>query len=351
MRPGWAFRNQLADCLLELGRYEEAASVTQPVLDGESLAFAREWSLQDQVRIATEQGRFEDAHRLAEQLTLGVGLDGWHWFTVAHLARADGRLDDAIDAVGHVPDLVIDQSGASSWLGLEDGIGACADLAVLARRRRRSRDIARAEETAGRWLDRLRAFVARAARDGGAGPFIEAILATAEAETGRLRGEPDGDAWAEVADRWSSLSPSLSNGLRPAQARRGASVVGPPARGGSSPSRRRSRGLATIGARPLVEAIEVVGRGARLGPALRGGPEGPESATEGHAGPASRTGLTARERDVVRLVAAGHTNREIGDQLFISEKTVSVHVSNAMAKLGALSRYEAAAAAERQGLL
>ena len=57
--------------------------------------------------------------------------------------------------------------------------------------------------------------------------------------------------------------------------------------------------------------------------------------------------MTARERDVVRLVAAGHTNREIGDQLFISEKTVSVHVSNAMAKLGALSRYEAAAAAER----
>ena len=50
-------------------------------------------------------------------------------------------------------------------------------------------------------------------------------------------------------------------------------------------------------------------------------------------------------------MAEGHTNREIGDRLFISEKTVSVHVSNAMTKLGALSRYEAAAAAERQGLL
>ena len=146
VRPGWAFRNQLADCLLELGRYDEAASVTQQMPDGEGLAFAREWSLQDQVRVATEQGRFDDAHRLAEQLTLGVGLDGWHWFVVAHLARADGRFDDAIEAVGHIPDLVIDQSGASSWLGLEDGIGACADLAVLARRRRRSRDVARAEE-------------------------------------------------------------------------------------------------------------------------------------------------------------------------------------------------------------
>ena len=106
-----------------------------------------------------------------------------------------------------------------------------------------------------------------------------------------------------------------------------------------------------IGAHPRVETIEAVVRGARLGPALQGGPEEPESGTEGDAGPGSRTGLTARERDVVRLVAAGHTNREIGDQLFISEKTVSVHVSNAMAKLGALSRYEAAAAAEREGLL
>ena len=61
--------------------------------------------------------------------------------------------------------------------------------------------------------------------------------------------------------------------------------------------------------------------------------------------------LTGRERSVLALVAEGHTNREIGDRLFISEKTVSVHVSNAMAKLGALSRYEAAAAAQRQGLL
>ena len=68
--------------------------------------------------------------------------------------------------------------------------------------------------------------------------------------------------------------------------------------------------------------------------------------------PGGRTAtLTQREQAVVRLVADGHTNREIGDQLFISEKTVSVHVSNAMAKLGALSRYEAAALAERQGLL
>jgi DNA-binding CsgD family transcriptional regulator len=63
------------------------------------------------------------------------------------------------------------------------------------------------------------------------------------------------------------------------------------------------------------------------------------------------TTLTARELEVLALVAAGHTNREIGERLFISEKTASVHVTHAMDKLGALSRYEAAAAATRLGLL
>jgi DNA-binding NarL/FixJ family response regulator len=61
--------------------------------------------------------------------------------------------------------------------------------------------------------------------------------------------------------------------------------------------------------------------------------------------------LTTRESDVLSLVAAGHTNREIGEALFISEKTASVHITNAMDKLGALSRYEAAASATRLGLL
>jgi DNA-binding NarL/FixJ family response regulator/tetratricopeptide (TPR) repeat protein len=61
--------------------------------------------------------------------------------------------------------------------------------------------------------------------------------------------------------------------------------------------------------------------------------------------------LTAREREVLTLVAAGRTNRQIGQQLYISDKTVSVHVSNLLAKLGARSRTEAAAIARRDGLL
>ncbi len=61
--------------------------------------------------------------------------------------------------------------------------------------------------------------------------------------------------------------------------------------------------------------------------------------------------LTPRETEILGLVAAGRTNGEIGRQLFISTKTVSVHVSNILAKLGASGRTEAAAIARRRGLL
>jgi len=66
---------------------------------------------------------------------------------------------------------------------------------------------------------------------------------------------------------------------------------------------------------------------------------------------AGSTDLTPREREILGLVAAGRTNGEIGKQLFIATKTVSVHVSNILGKLGASSRTEAAALARRQGLL
>ena len=65
--------------------------------------------------------------------------------------------------------------------------------------------------------------------------------------------------------------------------------------------------------------------------------------------PAER--LTSREQEVLALVARGHTNRQIADALQISEKTVSVHVSNLLSKLGMASRTQAALYAARIGLL
>jgi DNA-binding NarL/FixJ family response regulator len=61
-------------------------------------------------------------------------------------------------------------------------------------------------------------------------------------------------------------------------------------------------------------------------------------------------GLTPRERQVLALVARGATNRQIGAQLFMAEKTASVHVSRILAKLDVRSRTQAAAVAHRLGL-
>ncbi|MGW2216761.1 response regulator transcription factor, partial [Nonomuraea sp. NPDC001684] len=62
-------------------------------------------------------------------------------------------------------------------------------------------------------------------------------------------------------------------------------------------------------------------------------------------------GLSARELEVLGLVAEGLSNRQIAERLFISARTSGVHVSNIMAKLGAASRVEAAALARRTGLI
>ncbi|MFD5492732.1 AAA family ATPase [Streptomyces sp. NPDC001812] len=100
-----------------------------------------------------------------------------------------------------------------------------------------------------------------------------------------------------------------------------------------------------LGAAPLARSVAQLARRARLAPATAAREPAPASTD-----PADALGLTGRERDVLRLVAAGHTNRRIAEQLFISPKTASVHVSNILAKLGVSGRGEAAALAHRLGL-
>jgi DNA-binding CsgD family transcriptional regulator len=105
--------------------------------------------------------------------------------------------------------------------------------------------------------------------------------------------------------------------------------------------RQWQRAVATadeIGATRLRAALADLGRRARLGTGSRAVPGSPLAI------------LTSRELEVLRSLAAGRTNREIAAELFISDKTVSVHVSNILAKLGAGSRTAAAAIAHDNGL-
>ncbi|MFC8711608.1 AAA family ATPase [Streptomyces sp. NPDC057197] len=93
-------------------------------------------------------------------------------------------------------------------------------------------------------------------------------------------------------------------------------------------------------ARPLADSAALLAQRARLSLTCAPPPGPPED-------PAEALGLTQRERDVLRLVARGRTNRQIAEELFISPKTASVHVSNILAKLGVSGRGEAAAVAHR----
>jgi DNA-binding NarL/FixJ family response regulator len=107
---------------------------------------------------------------------------------------------------------------------------------------------------------------------------------------------------------------------------------------------REAAGLAhDLGAALLAAEIHGLARRARI--ALDDGPA--EAAADSDLG---ALGLTDRERAVLELVAEGRTNREIGETLFMAEKTASVHVSRILAKLGVRSRVEAATAAHRLGI-
>ena len=187
----------------------------------------------------------------------------------------------------------------------------------------------------------------RSARDAieadGGGPMIRAELSTADAEESRLEGRPDPARWGPRSRRGASSSSRGSWRTRGTAMRRPCSR--PELRRSTRRSRcaRRTRWRTTWARRRSASSIEALASRARI--QLESQP------SSGGPGATPATTLTARELEVLALVAAGHTNREIGERLFISEKTASVHVTHAMDKLGALSRYEAAATATRLGLL
>jgi DNA-binding CsgD family transcriptional regulator len=212
-----------------------------------------------------------------------------------------------------------------------------ADRAVRARASG-DEESARAEVEAARELLRV-------AREGAAfpkrpmfilGPEGRGWLARAEAEFRRASGSNDPAEWeAAIAEfgpayvyevartRW-RLAEALAEAGRRDEAGEQWHLA--------------ARTADDLHARPLRRALDDLARRARIGTA------------EQHGDGVVLAALTSREREVLRLIAAGRSNREIASVLFIAPKTASVHVSNILGKLGAASRTEAAAIAHREGL-
>ena len=186
--------------------------------------------------------------------------------------------------------------------------------------------------------------VSAAAHDGG--PVEEAWMRSAEAERARADGRPDPAAHDAAADAWQAVTRPYPEALMRWRAGEGHVAAGE--RDAAADALGRSHAIAAeLGAGWLRGEIESLAARARL--TL---PGAAPAAAEPAAAPAAEDpfGLTPRERQVLALVAEGRTNREIGEVLFMAEKTASVHVSRILAKLDVRSRTEAAAVAHRLGL-
>ena len=179
-----------------------------------------------------------------------------------------------------------------------------------------------------------------------AGLVVEAAqLATSEGEYARATGGDAAGLWATAAERWDALGrPYISAYARWREAE--ALMAGRDREGASRAASAALTSARRLGSAWLAEEVESLAARARLQLG-----EGAEAAAVARPESDDPFGLTVRERDVLALVAAGATNREIGERLHMAEKTASVHVSRILAKLNVRSRTEAAAVAHRQGLV
>jgi DNA-binding CsgD family transcriptional regulator len=276
-----------------------------------------------------------DLGREAAQLTVEVAL----W-----AGRPGGALQQVREALApyqEVPDLT-----ESCGQLLVAGLRACADLAEQARACR-DPDAARAAQDAaaelGSWVEQTAAVPFTDT------PWVASIPADRagwEAEQTRLAGASDPGAWQAAAKTWESLGYPHRAGYawwRRAQAQldSGLPVT-------AAAAALRTAATAADGHAPLQAQVRALAQRARIPLQAPAAPSGKTAPAPGAPAP---YGLTERELAVLRLLAAGRTNPQIGAELYISPTTARVHVSNILRKLGVSNRVQAAAVAERAGLL
>jgi DNA-binding CsgD family transcriptional regulator len=220
------------------------------------------------------------------------------------------------------------------------GLSAEADRAALARAIADQTGVGQAAAAGERLLAVAEDAMAKGAgRTGAPGVEAQAWWARVQAEKSRLDGVNDPALWQGSVEAFTFGADTDVYETARGQWRLAEALAQAGHRDDAAEQWRRSHEVATrLGATPLLKALDDLRRRARLAGSAEQVPD------------AGLT-LTPRELEVLRLVAEGRSNRQIGAALYISDKTASVHVSNLMAKLGATSRTEAAAVAYRSGVL
>ena len=284
------------------------------------------------------EGDLAEIRRLAPELTEGqtygpharagaaVALETEHWETAVQTAA---------DAVRQLPEeeglpVVHWETMTVAWLGL----WAAAELT---RERGASGSVSLAPHLAE--LDRLLDAAARRPSDKRT-TRDRALLALCQAERRRVAATASSADWHSAVDALDALGAVTQRAY--ARVRFAERLLAESAaRGDATAALDEAMSLLDGTPRSPVRTLGgQVARRARIHLSER--PD--DTAENGRQNP---FGLTEREADVLRLLADGRTNREIGDALFISPKTVSVHLSSIMRKLGVRRRADAARIARK----
>ena len=340
---------QLTLALLALGRWQEADAVSADVLaTGVDPYFALPVNFA-RLHLLIRSGRFAAAESLLGALAASFGA---YDYTAGVCAAWEAEL-----ALWQR-----DWRRAGAALTRADGITAATDeiilelrLTALAMRLHADRldwerssvspgDRHEVRELADTRLRRAEDFLERIETAVGcqAVPFHR-TLELARAERSRLEDAQPPEPWAAIAAGAGS-DPYLAAYAR---WRHAEALLGRDARTGRAAAVQllgdAAAGAAEVGAEPLAAAIADLARRAGLSPVRAGAHgDGDEAVDE-----LAARGLTAREVEVLRLIGEGRSNREIGETLFISAKTASVHVTHILQKLNVSTRVQAAVAAHR----
>jgi DNA-binding CsgD family transcriptional regulator len=295
-----------------------------------------------QALVLVERGLFKEAHaRLRSPGSLGSMTADFfmaHAETRAKLALWEGRLQDARNALADVwssgiedvksyPSLAwlaarVEADAAANRTSTDAATTAASEAAVLRLRDRARRLIENGTATRNRRII-----------------YSPLYLVLIDGEVSRLRRRSDPTTWRAAADQSSAYGFVYHAAYARFRLAEALVITSHDRAAAADPLRDAYETAERLRARPLLDLIETL--------ASRAGIELATGAIEENAAPFR---LTPREQQILTLVAAGRTNRQIADELYISVKTVSVHVSNILAKVGVASRGEAAALAYRLGL-
>jgi DNA-binding CsgD family transcriptional regulator len=339
---GCYFDSLAADALVRLGRWTEVAGVlARHPLPG-TLPVGRLQLARVKAVLAARRGDASDA---LDELAVAheLPVDGWHAIlrdaatADAHLALGDWEGATRAAERGWAAT----STASALWAARFAMLATVAEVERTLDRRAR-REPVDAEATVARIQHRLDLARALAERvPGGPQRDTAAQLAHAAASLTRL-GTSDVDAWSEAVARWNDLGDRWATAVALVREAEAAARAG--AADHAASSLRAAHAIAAeLGAGPLLAEIDAVSGRTRISI------DAP-TAIALDATSAERLGLTPREAEVLALVAAGRTNRQIGDELYVSDKTASVHVSNILRKLGVNSRVDAAAVAQRLGV-